>query len=52
MGHGVQRELRAHAGLVQILTPETTTYAWSDTVKVTNARAPTFVMVYRRKPSA
>ena len=40
------------AGLVQVLTPETTTYEWSDTVKVTDARAPTFVMVYRRKPPA
>ena len=52
MGHRVQRELRAHADLVQILTPETTTSEWSDTVKVTDARAPTFVPVYRRKPPA
>jgi hypothetical protein len=40
------------AGLVQILTPDSTSYAWSDSVRVTDARAPTFVMVYRRKPPA
>jgi hypothetical protein len=37
---------------VQVLTPETTSYTWSDTVTVADARAPTFLMVYRRKSPA
>ena len=39
-------------GLVEVLTPDSTAYTWSDTVSVEAARTPNLVMVYRRKPGA
>ena len=38
-------------GLVEVLDPDSTTYTWSDTVSVEDARTPNLVRVYRRKPS-
>ena len=40
------------AGLVELLSPDSTAYTWGDSVSVADTRTPNFVMVYRRKPGA
>lgn len=40
------------AGLVEILTFDSTAYTWSDTVSIRAARTTNLLMVYRRKPPA
>ena len=40
------------AGLVELLTPDSTAYTWSDTVSIRAARTTNLLVVYRRKPPA